>query len=216
MNLRITTYSLIVAATCGIAFNQAAKADEQDVRTLPSMRFEFQNNNYALDHTTPRRHYVGTTGGNPVSSVHSGSAPKNLLGLDPSFVSKPAPLPVAPPPVVRPTVAAKQILPSNSPFSSIFQHPQTPLVAQAPGALPPISPAAATPAHAGPAISANKGVHAKLIGRNHPAAAVAKSAPPIANYGEKFYSPVAVIPGYSNGGQGADSSVHGTVIKRHH
>ena len=97
MNIRLTTFSLIVAATCGIAFNQAAKADEEDVKHLPSMRFDFGGNTYALDHVQPRHHYVGTY---TPSSVHQGAAPKNLLGLDPSFVSKPAPLPkpVAPAP----------------------------------------------------------------------------------------------------------------------
>ena len=215
MNIRITTFSLLVAATCGLAFNQAAKADEEDVKHLPSMRFDFGGNQYALDHVAPRHHYVSTF---TPSSVHSGAAPKNLLGLDPSFVSKPAPLPKALPPAPAPqaTVAAKPILPSA--FSSLFGHPTAPLVAQGPGALPPV--AAGIPAAPAKALGHHPSVHvstngtAKLIHAARPTGMSARPVPSIASYApNQGYQAGSVLPGYSNaGGMTASSAVSGSVI----
>lgn len=219
MKTRITTFSLIIAATCAIGFNQAAKAEDEDVRHVSSMRFDFGSNTYALDRPSPRHHYISATPATPASSVHSGAAPKNLLGLDPSFVSKPAPLPTARPaiPVAQPVVTAKAILPS--PFASLFNHPTAPLVAQGPGALPPVS--AAQPAHAGhlPATQATKGVSGRVLRPHHqaPVAAVAHQAP-AATYGGQFYTPTTVTPGYdSNGGSHVDTSLKGVIIghKKH-
>jgi hypothetical protein len=214
MNIRITTFSfsLIIAATCGIAFNQAANAGEEDVRSGPSMRFDFGSNNYRLDSVSPRRHTVGTY---IPSSVKSGAAPKNLLGLDPNFV-KPVPAPApAPAPVAQPTVAAKPILPSA--FTSLFGHPTAPLVAQAPGTLPATTPAASAPkaghlpsSH----YSANKGVHAVLVKKPAANPMVAAAAP--ASYG-KYFQQGDVHPGYggnASGGSVIDTSLIGKVI--HH
>jgi hypothetical protein len=210
MNIRIAT-SLIIAVTGGVIFNSAARADEQDVRTTPSMRFDFGPNTYELDHTSHRHHYIGTSA-TPPPSVHSGAAPKNLLGLDPGFVSKPAPLPVVRP-VPQTTVAAKPILPT--PFASIFGRPPvSPLVAQGAGALPPAS--FGSTGHL-PVAHSSKSTHAKVVSRPHHAPPVGLAAQPsIATYGkDQGYQAGSVLPGYSNtGGMGADASVSGRIIGR--
>ncbi|HEY9760364.1 MAG TPA: hypothetical protein V6C97_34720 [Oculatellaceae cyanobacterium] len=212
MNIRITTYSLIVAASCGIAFNQAASAGEEDVRNVPSMRFDFGPNTYALDRVQSRHHSVGTF---TPSSVKSGVAPKNLLGLDPSFV-KPVPPPPAPTPIAQPTVAAKPIFPAM--FNSLFGKPtNTPLVASAPGALPVTAPAqAARPAGHLPQHHVTTSGTAKIL---HAAKPTALAAAP-ASYSnlDKFYKQGSVVPGYggSSSGNGVVStSLNGSIIPKH-
>jgi hypothetical protein len=123
MNIRITTFSVLFAATCAISFNTAAQAGEdEEARVKPgSLRFDFGSNNYRLDHVESRHHYMSTS---PApSSVHSGAAPKNLLGLDPGFLAKPAPMPVVQAQIAQPTVSAKPILANNSPFNALFKNP---------------------------------------------------------------------------------------------
>lgn len=210
MNIRITTYSLIVAVGCGIAFNQVAKAEEQDVRNVPSMRFDFGSNTYALDRVQSRHHSIGTF---TPSSVKSGAVPKNMLGLDPGFV-KAAPPPPAP--VAQPVVAAKPIFPA--PFSSLFGRPtNTPLVASAPGVLPVATPAqAARPAGHLPSRRVTTSLTPKLI---HAAKPTALAAAP-ASYSnlDKFYKQGSVVPGYggSSSGNGVVStSLNGSIIPKH-
>jgi hypothetical protein len=222
MNIRITTFSLLVAATCAIGLNTAAQADEQDVRSLPSNRFDFGSNTYALDHVQSRHHYISTSPG--PGNVHSGAAPKNLLGLDPGFLAKPAPPPVAQAPVAQPTVSAKPIIANNSPFSSLFGNPQ-PQALTAPPAGKFGSPAAAA---AKPALVAsaprtfhNQGVNGKLLTHfphHTPTAAAARPMAPIASYeGGKYYSPGQVNAGYSNGGGATvTTDLAGSIIGRKH
>lgn len=225
MNIKIATYSLIVAATCGLAFNSVARADEDenDGRPKPgNMRFVFEGQMIRGDHIGHRRYAAAPT----PSSVHSGVAPKNLLGLDPSFVSKPAPLPVAP--VAQPQVAAK-IMPSN-PFASVFGRPSTPaaLVASAPQALPALQAPAAKfgapntpkPTQA-PAVSATTNTHIAWKQPHHArptalAAAPARTAPVAAYAPGVGYSAGDVHPGYGNGGTYVNTALNGAIIGRHH
>lgn len=218
MNIRITTFSLLVAATCAIGLNTAAQAGEEDARSAPDMRFHFEANEYALDHVKRHPHYT-STGPGP-GSVHSGTAPKNLLGLDPGFLAKPAPLPVAPAPVAQPTVSAKPIIANNSPFSSLFGNPQPQALTAPPAgkfgspavaaAKPPIVASAPRTFH-------NQGVNGKLLSRlphHTPTAAAARPMSPIASYGGQYYSPGTVSPIMTSGGTTTTSDVQGSVIRR--
>jgi hypothetical protein len=220
MNIRITTFSVLFAATCALTFNTAARADDEEARVKPgSLRFDFGSNSYALDHVAPRHHYMSTSPAQ--GSVHSGAAPKNLLGLDPGFLAKPAPLPVAAPaPVAQQNVSAKPILATNSPFNTLFKNPAasalTAPVANAgqfgkpaAGAIPKI--ASAVP----PRI--DRGVHGTVIRAAHPRAAVARTATPIANYGNSYYNPAQALPGYTNGGgSSVTTDLSGSVIRHKH
>jgi hypothetical protein len=219
MNIRITTFSVLFAATCAISFNTAAHADEeQEARVKPgSLRFDFGANTYALDHVQSRHHYMSTSPG--PGSVHSGAAPKNLLGLDPSFLAKPTPMPVAQAPVIaQPTVSAKPIIANNSPFSALFKNPApsalTAPVANA-GQFGKPTPAAIPKIASLPQTHVDRGVHGTVIHASHPRAAVARGAAPIANYGNSFYSPGQVLPTVSSGsGSTTSADVSGSIIHR--
>jgi hypothetical protein len=217
MNIRITTFSLIVAASCGIAFNQAAQAEEQEVGHAPSMRFDFGPNTFALDRVQSRHHYVGSF---TPSSVKSGAAPKNLLGLDPSFV-KPVPPPPAPVQAPAPvaTVAAKPIMPSI--FNSLFGHPNsTPLVASNQGALPIATPAqAARPAGHLPQHHVTTNGTATLLHAAPARPRVATAAPATYSNLDKFYGQGNHLPklgGSNSGGAVTSASVNGTIIPKPH
>jgi hypothetical protein len=219
MNIRITTFSVLFAATCALSFHTAAQAgEEEEGRVHPgSMRFDFQSHTYALDHVESRHHYMSTSPG--PGSVHSGAAPKNLLGLDPGFLAKPAPLPVAPPPVAvaQPTVSAKPIIANSSPFSSLFNHPAQALSAPAANAGQFGHPAAAAKPQIAslPQTHARTGVNGRIIHAARPTAAIARSATPIASYNNsQFYIPGAHLPGYNaGGGANVTTDLVGSVIR---
>jgi hypothetical protein len=222
MNIRITTFSVLFAATCALSFNTAAQAGEDEEGRVHSgsMRFTFDNNTYPLDHVQSRHHYMSTSPG--PGSVHSGAAPKNLLGLDPGFLAKPAPLPVAPPPVAvaQPTVSAKPIIANSSPFSALFNHPSPALSAPAANAGQFGHPAAAKPQIASlpPQTHPRTAVAGRVL-RPHPTAAAARTGgTPIASYNNQFYIPGAALPGYGAGGGGnvTTTNLQGSVIGHKH
>jgi hypothetical protein len=220
MNIRITTFSVLFAATCAISFNTAAQAGEdEESRVKPGgMRFDFGGNQYALDHVAPRHHYISTIPA-PVN-VHSGSAPKNLLGLDPGFLAKPAPLPVAPVAVAQPTVSAKPIIANNNPFSAVFGHPTNPSALNAPIANAGQfgKPAAAAPPIVAqlPQTHSARGVHGTVVHAPRPRAAAARPSAPIATYGPGgAYSPGNVLAGYG-GGASVTTTLQGSVISHKH
>ena len=216
MNIRITTFSVLFAATCAIAFNTAARADDEEARVKPgSLRFDFGSNKYALDHVESRHHYMSTSPG--PGSVHSGAAPKNLLGLDPGFLAKPAPLPVAAPaPVAQQNVAARPILATNSPFNTLFKNPAA-LTAPTANAGQFGKPATAAPpivASRLPQTRSTNGVHGVIVHAARPKAAVARAATPIANYGNNWFTPAQALPGYTNGGgSSVTTDLSGSVIR---
>lgn len=210
MNFRITTLSLLIAATCGVVCNQAAKAEEGEERRIPSMRFEFEPNTYRLDSGNSRRHAVYSAP--EISSVRSGAAPSNLLGI-PKFIGAPA-APAAPVVAALPQVSAK--ISSSSPWAALFNHPSAPLIAQGAGMLPLTYPQikaahmTASKVHASHGPSSFKPHHAPTV------ASKSKSAAPIASYDGKFYSQGAVVPGYNNnGGSVVDTSLSGKIMHKH-
>ncbi len=219
MNIRITALSFLVAATCGLSLTQAAHAEDDDERHVPSMRFEFAPNTF-------RKDSIANPGGRavsiaPKSSVRSGSAPSNLFGLDPSLMSKATAMPVAHTVVAQTQVSTK--ISSTSPFASFFNRPSAPLIAQ--GATP-LAPIPWSPAkiHMPPAS------HPTMVAAGHPhglrpshhglpvVAAKSKGGAPIATYGSMGFSQGDVRPGYSaDGGTVTDASVSAALLnhKKH-
>jgi hypothetical protein len=218
MNIRITALSFLVAATCGVTLTQAAHADDDEEKHIPSMRFEFAPNTYRRDYINPGSRAVSIA---PTSSVRSGSAPSNLFGLDPALMSKATALPVAHTVATQSQVSTK--ITSNSPFASLFKRPSQPLIAQ--GATP-LAPIPWSPAQVHmPAAS-----HANVVAARHssglrpshhgqPVVAKSKGGAPIASYESgKFYSQGDVRPGYSaDGGTVTDASVSAALLnhKKH-
>jgi hypothetical protein len=221
MNIRITALSFLIAATCGLSLTQAAHADDDEEKHIPSMRFEFAPNTYRTDHINPGGRAVSLAPA-PKASVPSGSVPSNLFGLDPQLMSRATAIPVARPAVAQTQVSSK--ISSTSPFASLFNRPSSPLIAQ--GATP-LAPIPWSPAkiHMPPAS------HTTMVAAGHPhglrpshhgqpvVAAKSKGGAPIASYESgKFYSQGDVRPGYSaDGGTVTDASVSASLLnhKKH-
>lgn len=218
MNIRITALSFLVATTCGLTLTQAAHADDDEEKHIPSMRFEFAPNTYRQDHINPGSRAVSIA---PTSSVRSGSAPSNLFGLDPALMSKATALPVAHTVVTQSQVSTK--ITSNSPFASLFKRPSQPLIAQGATPLAPIpwSPAQVhmpAPSHAN-VVAARHSNGLRPSHHGQPVVAKSKVGAPIASYESgKFYSQGDVRPGYSaDGGTVTDASVSAALLnhKKH-
>jgi hypothetical protein len=218
MNIRLTALSFLVAATCGMSLTQAAHAEDDDDRHVPSMRFDFAPNTYRIDGVRQRRGQVASA---PASTVRSGSAPSNLFGLDPSLMSKATAMPVARSVVTQSQVSTK--ITSNSPFASLFNRPSTPIIAQGATPLAPIpwSPAKIhmpiSGSHPRPVV-ATRAFGVKIPHHGQPVVAKTKGGAPIATYeAGKFYSQGDVRPGYSaDGGIVTDASVSASVLKHKH
>jgi hypothetical protein len=219
MNIRITALSFLVAATCGLSLTQAAHADDDDEKHIPSMRFEFAPNTYRTDHINPGGRSVSIAPA-PTSSVRSGSAPSNLFGLDPSLMSKVTAMPVAHTVVTQTQVSTK--ISSTSPFASLFNRPSAPLIAQ--GATP-LAPIPWSPAkiHMPPAshptmVAAGHSHGLRPSHHGQPVIAKSKGGAPIATYGSMGFSQGDVRPGYSaDGGTVTDASVTAALLnhKKH-
>jgi len=186
MKIKITAFSFIVAASLGAGFSQAAKAEGEDATDFGNQRvnrFIYDSHTFILDHLPHNRRSAGDL---PQSSVRSGVAPKNLLGL-PSFMSKPAPSPM----VVDQSQAAVRIA-SNSPFSSLFGRPNPALVAQAGALSSPLAVVHLTPAVPVLAKPQAAPMQVRMPHQNRPIAAHVRPPVSIANYEGKYYRPEVV------------------------
>lgn len=186
MKIKITAFSFIVAASFGAGFSQAAKAEGEDATDFGNQRvnrFIYDSHTFILDHLPHNRRSAGDL---PQSSVRSGVAPKNLLGL-PSFISKPAPSPM----VVDQSQAAVRMA-SNSPFSSLFGRPNPALVAQAGALSSPLAVVHLTPAVplvAKPQAAPAAPMQVRMPHQIRPIAAHVRPPVSIANYEGKYYRP---------------------------
>jgi hypothetical protein len=215
MNIRTTSFSLIIAASLGVAFSQTAKADDASTSATPGgMRFTFEPNIVKPSHAAAPR-YVAPA----INGPHAGAVPKNILGLDPTFVAKAPPPPVSRPMPAMPVPSVQATLQKPGlpdALQSIFGRPAPAAPALIAKGAEPLSPpqgATGKPA-SGPAMHVSKDGHAKLIHASKPRPLVAHSDRPIATY-PGGYVPIQHLPGV--GGQnGAAISLTGVVVGRHH
>ncbi len=220
MNIRTTTLSLIIAASLGIAYTQTAKADsglhdDASASAATGMRFGFAPN---LVGSASSRRAVSPLSFGP----HAGAVPHASSLIDPTFVVKTPPPPLAKPmpampvPSVQATVVQK---PAQLPdaMKSIFGQTAPaapPLIAK--GAEPLTPPQGA--GKPGANTSASKGVAGKIIHRSKPrgiGAPGARPLPVIAGY-PSGYTPTPHLPGVGTGGQTVtDTTLRGTILRHH-
>jgi hypothetical protein len=161
----------------------------------------------------------------PVHNVRAGAVPSgNLLGIDPSMFTKPAP----PPPVIAARPATTSVTPAmfipkaNASFNPQFGKPQ---VAQLPASAVPqqavampmqMKPIAATNHHA-PVVAARHStqVAGRMLRPAFRNVAPATASPAVASYPTNFgYSPGPLLPSSSSGGGSASTKVSGVLIGR--
>jgi hypothetical protein len=233
MNKHLTTLSLAITATAALA--SAASAQESR-----GMRFNYAPNIYRQEQpNAPKDLNLAAP-----SNVHDGAVPHNVLGVDPTFLAKPAPpaptparyVPVAPiaqkmtnasprfgqPVTANPVPAPLAANPIPAAFRAAFGNPLTvnPVVASLPHQ--PATTAQHAPVKSNAAPSSNHFHHAnnvsgKIFKPTLPAgkaAGPAQGLPPIASYGNQGYTPGALMPHVGSGSASASADVSGRLM--HH
>jgi len=230
MKLAIITLSTIAAAS---SLLQPAMAQ--------NARFDFAPNTWASEPPNKPRHMYTNNG----PYVPAGHVPQNMLGMDPGFISKPAPV-AAPPSLLR------QVMPALAPIAQKTVQATPTFTAAVPKVLPPAFQAKfGNPLSAGPAIAMQPNKPQAPIGQSAPAksdaakpsskpvhhygrslsghivphvqtgqaAPPAKGLPPVATYNNVGYQQGAYLPSIGGGsGSGANSSLSGRILtpQRHH
>ena len=201
------TLSVII----GIATMQAASAQEGK-----TARFDFAPNKWKTDSGNVPKGYGDHF--EPQHNVQAGSVPTNdILGVDPTMLAKPAPLPVATTRLTPQLMVPKTN--ANPNFNPAFGKPTiaqlpVPIVPQQAVALPvaPIKQAAAIPAQAARPVvrTAVQGVLKKPVLRStRPASA----APAIASYPTNFgYVPGQMLTHNSSGNTHAIAELRGQLL----
>lgn len=210
--MRLLLVSLVTLSAV-VTSMQSASAQEANTR---GARFNFAPNIYRTEASRVPKGYNAE----PVHNVRAGSVPSsNLLGLDPSILAKPAPLPpvVAAHPAM-PMVSAQAFVPkANANFNPMFGKP---MVAQLPAPVPqqavalPIQmkPVAAASAPTAKRHVATTALSGRLLKPKYRQVRPASAAPGVASYGNNFgYTPGAYLP---SSGMSTQTDVHGVIVKQ--
>jgi hypothetical protein len=218
--MRINIIVSLVAFAAIASTMQSASA--QEGQSTRGARFNFAPNVYKTESARLPRGYDAP---DPVHNVRHGAVPKgNMLGIDPTLLSKPAP----PPPVqttmiAMPSVAGQALVPkTNANFNPMFGKP---MVAQLPAPVPQQAvamPIMTQPLAAKSAPSAKRPVVARanvngklLTPVRRRSVTPAAATPQIASYGNGVgYSPGTYLPTASSGSD-VRTAVSGQIIKRH-
>ncbi len=213
---------ITLIALVSIATMQAASAQEGR-----GMRFNYAPNVWKAETARLPKGYGDFN--EPKHNVQSGSVPtRNVLGLDPMMLSKPAPAPVVAANPVTTSLTPKLMAPTATPsFNPLFGKPVTPIMAQA-APLPPAVPqqAVAQPAMAKPAATSapavrrtvNTGLSGRIMPHRVKNVAPMMATPAVASYGGMGYVPGAYLPSSGSGGGSASTKVSGVLMTRvrHH
>jgi hypothetical protein len=214
-------FSLCVSSLVLIGIVSMPSVSAQETR---GARFNFAANTWKAEQSRVPKGYGDYA--DPQHNVHSGAVPsKNVLGLDPMMLSKPAPMPPAVVTPAKTQVTAQASVPKITPsFSPLFGNPEK-AIAQLSATLPqqaiakPMTQSApvSAPTHNAPVArhsSASRGVHARLMTPVHHDVAPVAATPAVASYGKNFgYVPGPLLP-TSSGGMSARAEVSGRII--HH
>lgn len=165
--------------------------------------------------------------GNPPAAhtVQAGAVPSgNLLGVDPTMLTKPAPPPVVATQPAMMSVTPRMSVPvptAKASFNPMFGTPQVahlpPSVPQQAAAMP--MPMKAAPATHAPVVVARhtQGLSGRML--THPVRhiAPASATPAVASYPTNFgYSPGPLLPSSSSGGMKTSTALSGVIISRKH
>ncbi len=200
----------IATLTLGSSFAAPAEAQQQydEARSDGSLRWS-----YAPTQIKYRR---PVNGGNqnysgPVSSVARGSTPKNpYLGVDPSFLKKPAPPPMS---VVTSSLTPRIVPQQTTAFNPLFGKPIQEQTAKPTAMTAPQVPAAKSTSQP----RRSSGVSGRLRPYRQPNAQVATAGnlKPI-GYGNQGFSKGTYIPSAGSSGAGSVSTaVSGSIVSRH-
>lgn len=229
MKVRLAALSITLVASANIS-SQSVHAEGRGAR------FTYAPNIFKLEQ--PRMPKEEISAGAPSRPAFDGKVPRgsSFLGVDPGFLTKPAPRPVLATPAttrtqvaMRPSVAPTSI---RSPFSPNFGEPTAPPAAAHPGMLPNFgSPAGMHPnanssnkAVSGKllphqSLAANRSVSGRLLHRRHAPGQSANPAlalKPIETYGNQFFTPGRCLPISGGSGMTTQSNVFGQILKRKH
>jgi hypothetical protein len=164
--------------------------------------------------------------GNPPAAhtVQAGAVPSgNLLGVDPTMLTKPAPPPVVATQPAMMSVTPRMFAPvptAKASFNPMFGSPQ---VAHLPPSVPQQAAAMPMPMKAAPATHApvvahrSQGISGRLLTPNRHNVVPRSAAPAVASYPTNFgYSPGPLLPSSSSGGMRTSTSLNGVIIGRKH
>jgi hypothetical protein len=210
--------SAYMTLTMVIACSAVQAASAQDAPR--GARFNYAPNVWRAEHANIPKGYGDYV--EPTHAVKQGSMPsKNLLGLDPMMLSKPAPTPPVPQTNVTATAQAPK---TNASFMPAFGKPmlaQAPVMPQAATAKPyvPVKPEIAAPAQAAPqpavVASNTKSVSGRVHVPTRHVPAPESATPHVASYSDsdRFYTPsTPTLP--SSGGGTATTKVSATLITK--
>jgi hypothetical protein len=209
--------SLVSIATIASAMQTASAQESRGAR------FNYAPNVWKSESARLPKGY-----GNPPAAhtVQAGAVPSgNLLGLDPTMLTKPAPPPIVATQPAMMSVTPRMFAPvptAKATFNPMFGTPQ----AAQPQSMPQQAPAmpmqmkAAPANHAPVAVVAHhsQGLSGRLM---HPprgrSIAPASATPAVASYAPGVgYSPGPLLPSTSSGGMRASTSLNGVIIGRKH
>lgn len=230
MKVRLAALSITLVASASAGLCPAFAGP-----TERGMRFNYRPNIYRLEQPmVPHEEYSATPRQRPAMDGKVPHGP-SFLGVDPGFLTKPAPAPRPMPATTRTQVAMRpSVAPTSirSPFSPNFGEPTAPPVAAHPGMLPNFgSPSGMHPnanssnkAVSGKllphqSLAANRSVSGRLLHRRHAPGQSANPAlalKPIETYGNQFFTPGHCLPISGGSGMTAQSNVFGQILKRKH
>lgn len=198
----------IATLTLGSSFAAPVQAQQLVDETRPdSMRFQFAPNVIKYRRQAPAaNNYSG-----PIGTVARGSVPKNpYLGVDPSFLKKPAPPPMS---VVTSSLTPRIVPQQTTAFNPLFGKPIQEQTAKPTAMTAPQVPAAKSTSQP----RRSSGVSGRLRPYRQPNAQVATAGnlKPI-GYGNQGFSKGPYIPSAGSSGAGSVSTaVSGSIVSRH-
>jgi hypothetical protein len=205
--------SLMTIATIATSMQSASAQESRGAR------FNFAPNVWKSEGVRMPKGYGNP---DPVHAVRAGAVPSgNLLGVDPSMLSKPAPPPVvAAAPVMTSVTPAMFVPKTNANFNPMFGKPQ---VAQLPAPVP--QQAVAMPMTTKPLVArsapagkrhVNTAVGGRLLTPTRRYVAPTSATPAVASYPTNFgYSPGPLLPSSGNG-VSASTKLSGVILGRKH